>query len=158
MIYTSFYNSTIGKIILTSDGENLTGLYFEGQKNFPNLINATNNNNLQIFTDTKILLDRYFQGKEILIENIKLKPNGTDFQLRIWKELLKIPYGTTISYSEIAKNIGINSSRAIGNAVSKNPISIIIPCHRVIGKNGNLTGYAGGLDRKIQLLKIEKCL
>ena len=158
MIYTSFYNSILGKIILYSDGENLTGLYFEGQKNFPNIENTITNDNIKIFKDTKKWLDEYFKGKAPSIKNILIKPTGTEYQRKVWNELIKIPYGQTVSYSAIANIIGTKSSRSIGTAVSKNPISLIIPCHRVIGKNGELTGYAGGLDKKIQLLKIEKLL
>lgn len=158
MIYTSFYNSILGKIILYSEGENLTGLYFEGQKNFPKIENVITDNNIKIFKDTKKWLDEYFKGENPTIKNLSIKPNGTEFQLKVWQKLTEIPYGQTVSYSEIANILETKSSRAIGNAVSTNPISIIIPCHRVIGKDGKLTGYAGGLDKKIQLLKIEKCL
>ena len=101
-------------------------------------------------------LDEYFEGKRTTF-SLPLNPKGTPFQKRVWKELIKIPYGKTVSYQQIAENLGNkNLTRAVGGANNKNPIIILIPCHRVIGKNGNLTGFACGVDIKEKLLKLEK--
>lgn len=163
MLYKSIYNSPIGKITLASDGENLVGAWIEGQKYFANSTKEELhlNNNPEIFQNTKIWLDKYFQGQQPDIKSLSLAPSGSDFRQSVWKILCEIPYGQTTTYGEIAKQIatekGLNkmSAQAIGGAVGHNPISIIIPCHRVIGSNGNLTGYAGGIDLKIILLKHE---
>lgn len=166
MIYSTIYDSPIGKITLASDGENLVGAWIEGQKYFANSINEEiySNDNLEIFTKTKAWLDKYFQGLQPDIKSLPLSPYGSDFRQAVWKILCKIPYGQTTTYGEIARQIakqkGLSkmSAQAIGDAVGHNPISIIIPCHRVIGTNGSLTGYAGGLDLKIKLLKHEGVL
>ena len=143
------FKSFIGKLKIKTDGNAIAELSltkdelssFECDKLIQNAINE---------------LDEYFQGKRTCF-SLPLNPKGTEFQQRVWRELIKIPYGKTISYSELAKNIGNkNAQRAVGGANNKNPIMIFIPCHRVIGKNGSLTGYAGGLDIKQQLLEIEK--
>ena len=163
MIYKTYYNSPIGKLLLTSDGENLTGLWIEDQKHYLYKINEQliTNDDLEIFKQVKNWLDKYFNGEKVSINNLKLKPNGTKFQIEVWKILSDIPYGKVITYKEIAQIIApkLNkermSAQAVGGAVGHNPISIIIPCHRVIGNNGNLTGYAGGIDKKIKLLQIE---
>ena len=159
MNYMCKYESPIGKIILVSDGENLTGLWFEGQKYFLNLI-TEQKCNLEIFKKTKKWLDIYFSGKEPE-EEIPINFYGTDFRVKVWNILKEIPYGNVITYGEIAKRLAFEkgmkkmSAQAVGAAVSHNPISIIVPCHRVIGNNNNLTGYAGGIDKKIKLLEIE---
>ena len=163
MIYKTYYNSPIGNLLLTSDGENLIGLWIEGQKHYLYKINEQliTNDDLEIFKQVKNWLDKYFNGEKVNINNLKLKPNGTKFQIEVWKILSAIPYGKVITYKEIAQIIApkLNkermSAQAVGGAVGHNPISIIIPCHRVIGNNGNLTGYAGGIDKKIKLLQIE---
>lgn len=158
MIYTSFYNCILGKIILASDGKNLTGIIFNEKNHYSYLKDAQNKDDLEIFKRTKNWLDKYFKGENPPVKEIPVKPNGTEFQQKVWRELKNIPYGKTVSYGFIADKLNIKSARAVGNALNKNPIAIIIPCHRVIGKNGKLTGYAGGLNRKEQLLKIEKIL
>lgn len=110
----------------------------------------------KIFTDALLQLDAYFKG-ELTRFDLKLNAQGTDFQKRVWQELEKIPYGETISYGELAKRMGNpKASRAVGMANGKNPISIIVPCHRVIGKDGSLTGFGGGIDVKKTLLELEK--
>lgn len=165
MIYISKYSSPIGEITMASDGECLTGLWFDGQKYFGNNSDIDNSaeKELSVFEETKKWLDIYFTGdKPNFAPCIKL--NGTDFQLMVWDVLLKIPYGEVITYKDIAyqiarqKGIAHMSAQAVGSAVGHNPISIIVPCHRVIGSNGSLTGYAGGLDKKEYLLKLEKAL
>lgn len=154
-IYKTTYLSPIGNIILGSDGEALVGLWLVGQKYlFGKYKELEIDDSLEIFNETKLWLDEYFKGNNPQI-TMKLKPEGTEFQKRVWKELENIPYGKTVTYGYIAGKLGIRSGQAVGSSVGKNPISIIIPCHRVIGKNNTLTGYAGGVDKKLILLKLE---
>ena len=159
MEYMCKYNSEIGNIIIVSDGENLTGLWFEGQKYFLNLFDE-HEEELEIFEKTKKWLDIYFEGKQPDF-SIPVLFSSTEFRVKVWNILKEIPYGEVITYGDIAKRIakekGIKkmSAQAVGSAVSHNPISIIVPCHRVIGNNNNLTGYAGGLDKKKRLLELE---
>lgn len=162
-MYKTEINSPLGTLTLTSDGENLTGLFIENQKYFLNgMTDLIQNDNLEIFNKTKAWLEKYFKGENPSINELKLSPSGTEFQKIVWSCLLNIPYAKTITYKElgkvVAKKLGKNSmsSQAIGGAVGHNPISIIIPCHRVIGTNGTLTGYAGGIEKKAYLLKLEK--
>ena len=157
MQYTHTYKSPLGKILLATDDEGLTGLWFEGQKYFANNLDAEHEEKLTpVLEHVALWLDEYFAGK-----NPNFTPSlhitGTDFQVKVYKTLLQIPYGHTITYSELADKLS-TSPRAIGGAVALNSISIIIPCHRVVGSNGNLTGYAGGIDRKQKLLALEKAL
>lgn len=157
MRYRTEYDSPLGRITLASDGENLTGLWFEGQKYYmAKWEDAVFCEELAVFCSVKIWLNEYFNGKNPSIETIPLKPEGTEFQKRVWMELLKISYGGTTTYGAIGKALGIKSGQAVGGAVGRNPISILIPCHRVVGKGGALTGYAGGVERKRDLLKLEK--
>ncbi len=162
MLYQTQYNSPIGKILLVSNEQYLIGLWIEGQKYFANTIK---NQEIKyeltpVLKETTIWLDNYFQGKNPNLKTLSLLPNGSEFQKNVWDILCTIPYGKTMTYGEIAnllskKKHGKVSAQAVGNAVGHNPISIIIPCHRVVGKDGNLTGYAGGIDKKIKLLKLE---
>ena len=161
-MFKSYFLSPIGNIIIITDYTNLCGLYFENQKNFPNNIDELEeNNNLDIIKLIKCWLDNYFDKKNPQINNLPLKLNGSKFNQEVWKILKTIPYGQTTTYSEIAKKVALKlnkekmSARAVGNAVAHNPISIIIPCHRVLGKNNKITGYAGGIDKKIKLLQLE---
>lgn len=157
-MYATDYSSPIGDILIVSDGEAVCGVYFHGQKYFPSQDDLIKNDDLTIFTIVKRWLDDYFNGENPKI-SFKLNPQGSWFRLKVWKILSEIPYGETRSYGDIAREISPTmSAQAVGGAVGHNPISIIIPCHRVIGSNGKLTGYAGGLDRKIELLKLEKIL
>ena len=156
MDFTTHYHSPIGSITLASDGNALSGLWFEGQKHFPATLaaEAVVNPDLPVFVETHRWLDRYFAGKRPdFIPPIA--PQGTPFRQKVWKILLNIPYGKTMTYGEIARRIGCHSPQAVGNAVGHNPVSIIIPCHRVVGADGSLTGYAGGLERKTWLLQME---
>lgn len=163
MLYIAWYKSPLGKILLASDGENLVGLWLEGQKYFFKGFgdHITIKDDLEIFVKTKKWLDMYFSKEKTQIKDLKLAPKGSNFRKNVWKILCDIPYGKTTTYGDIANKIAkiMNkdkmSAQAIGNAVGHNPISIIIPCHRVVGKDGNLTGYAGGIDKKIELLKLE---
>jgi len=173
MVYTSFL-SPLGTMFMTSDGHALTGLWFEGQINSPfsysnsqrSIINlkSSYNETLELhsllFQQTIEWLNAYFHGKP-LQGMPPLAPNGSDFRKAVWKELLTIGWGQTSTYGEIAKHIGQQrgnqsmSAQAVGNAINHNPISILIPCHRVIGSDGHLTGYAGGIDKKQWLLRHE---
>ena len=145
------FESPIGKIFIAGDGESLTGLWFENQNFFPK--NLGDEIDLEVFDQTIDWLEIYFSGKNPEFTP-RIKIEGTDFQKKVWKYLHQIPSGKVETYGNIAKNLK-TSARAIGNAVAKNPISIIVPCHRVIGANGKLTGYAGGIDRKNFLLELE---
>lgn len=164
MVYKHLYISQLGGITLAGNNESLTGLWFDGQKFFPHkLISESIESVLPIFTQTCNWLDIYFSGRiPDFIPPISL--NTTPFRKAVYDILLTIPYGQTMTYGEIANIIaeqnGVErmSAQAVGGAVGHNPVSIIIPCHRVVGADGRLTGYAGGLDRKIELLKLEKAL
>ena len=155
MVYTCKYKSLIGDILLAADEIGLTGLWFEGQKYFANTLPED-----YVQQETKILTDVYFSGEEPKFTP-PLHPTSSVFRQEVWKILLQIPYGQTITYGEIARRIAVMkntsqmSAQAVGGAVGHNEISIIIPCHRVVGTNGSLTGYAGGIDKKISLLKLE---
>lgn len=143
------YNSIIGDIFISADENFLLSVQFVNH----NFIENKENN---IIRQTIKQLDEYFRGKRKKFE-LPLNPNGTEFQKKVWLQLMNIPYGKTATYKDIATLIGnTNASRAVGNANNKNPIAIIIPCHRVIGSNNKLTGYAGGLDKKEKLLNLEK--
>lgn len=161
MNYLSTYQSPIGEISIASDGENIIGLWIKDQKYFASTLKKeVKEKELEVFKLAKRWLDSYFSGEEPKVE-LPLKLEGSEFRQSVWKILCKIPYGKVITYGDIAKQIkketGKNmSGQAVGGAVGHNPISIIIPCHRVVGSNGSLTGYAGGIDKKIYLLKSEK--
>jgi O-6-methylguanine DNA methyltransferase len=157
------YTSRLGDILLASDGENLIGLWFESQKYYGGDIKdkMTQNNDLPVFTSTKAWLDRYFGGEKPDISGLPFAPRGGKFRQSVWDILCEIPYGECITYGDIARELAAKSGKAsmsaqaVGGAVGHNPISIIIPCHRVVGSGGSLTGYAGGIDKKIELLKLE---
>lgn len=163
MIYTSTYDSPFGSLFLASDDIGLTGLWFDGQKYFADSIRreTTTAQETELFSQTKHWLDLYFSGKKPDFLPPLHPQTSSDFRKAVWKILLTIPYGHTMTYGEIAKQLakenGISkmSAQAVGGAVGHNPISIIIPCHRVVGSNGSLTGYAGGIDKKIKLLTLE---
>ena len=165
MINTLNYISPLGDILLVCENEKLIGAWFEGQKYYlDNISGDLVEKEDDILSKTKDWLDRYFDGEKPLINELDLAPKGTSFRREVWKILCEIPYGETTTYkdiaSKIAKNQGIEqmSAQAIGGAVGHNPLSIIIPCHRVIASNGKLTGYAAGLDKKIFLLKHENAI
>ena len=161
--YKTTIESPIGKITLGSDGERLVGLWTEGQRYFGDTVPSEMlpNDNLDVFTITKGWLNRYFNGKKPLISELPLAPIGGEFRQTVWKMLTEIPYDEVVTYGELAQKIarqrGIErmSAQAVGGAVGHNPISIIIPCHRVVGANGNLTGFAGGIQMKLKLLQHE---
>ena len=163
MLYTSHYASPLGGMTLVSDGTALVGLYFDGQKYAAQGLDATRTQkNLLIFEEARRWLDVYFSGRKPDFTP-PTAPAGTAFQQSVWEILRTIPYGQTVTYGAIARRIEQNtgcrmSAQAVGGAVGRNPISILIPCHRVIGADGSLTGYAGGLDKKAYLLRIEEIL
>ena len=143
------YNSIIGDIFISADENFLLSVQFVNH-------NFIENQENKIIRQTIKQFDEYFRGKRKKFE-LPLNPKGTEFQKKVWLQLMKIPYGKSATYKDIATLIGdSNASRAVGNANNKNPIAIIIPCHRVIGSNNKLTGYAGGLDKKEKLLNLEK--
>ena len=161
MQYTTFYESPIGRMLLAADDAGLTGLWFEGQKYFARCLDReTEEKELPVFAEAKRWLDIYFSGKEPDFTP-PLHFIGTDFQKEVWDILCAIPYGQTITYGaiadQIAKKRGLSrmSAQAVGGAVGHNNLSIIVPCHRVVGSDGSLTGYAGGIERKTFLLNLE---
>lgn len=158
-IYYDLHDSPTGELLLVSNGEALTDLHMTAGKYVPMISHDwVRDKALPLFTQTKCELDAYFQGK-LRAFTVSLAPRGTDFQKRAWIALTKIPYGETRTYGQQAQIVGQPSAvRAIGAANGKNPIGIIVPCHRVIGANGTLTGYAGGLHNKEFLLKLEGIL
>ena len=164
MLYnTSHYASPLGGMTLVSDGTALVGLYFDGQKYAAEGLDATHTQKtLPVFEEARRWLDVYFSGRKPDFTP-PTAPAGTAFQQSVWEILRTIPYGQTVTYGAIARRIEQNtgcrmSAQAVGGAVGRNPISILIPCHRVIGADGSLTGYAGGLDKKAYLLRIEEIL
>ena len=157
MMVKTDYASPLGTLTLASDGENLTGLWMAGQKYFAAGIptNLPVCDDLPVFLQARDWLDRYFSGERPLPGELPLAPQGSAFRQSVWRILCEIPYGQTVTYGEIAKRLSCKSAQAVGGAVGHNPISIIIPCHRVLGSDGSLTGYAGGAQKKIWLLAHE---
>ncbi len=161
MVYTCHYTSPLGGILLAADEIGLTGLWFDGQKYFARDLPAEHiDQQTPILTEAMRWLDIYFTGKEPDFVP-PLHPIGSEFRQAVWDILLQIPYGQTTTYGEIARQLAVQqglpkiSAQAVGGAVGHNEISIIIPCHRVVGTNGSLTGYAGGIDKKVKLLELE---
>lgn len=157
MKYKANYPSPIGNLTLISDGTNLTHIILEKESYYQNIKKeAKTNDNIEIFKQTKTWLDKYFNKEKPNIDNLKLKLEGTPFQIKVWNALKNISYGQTVTYGFVAQKINSKTSaRAVGGAIGHNPIPIIIPCHRVVGTNNNLTGFTGGIDVKIKLLKLE---
>ena len=161
MVYTCHYESQLGGILLAADEIGLTGVWFDGQKYFARELPAERTEmEMPILTETKRWLDVYFSGTEPDFLP-PLHPIGSTFRQEVWKLLLQIPYGKTVTYGELARQLAERrgfprmSAQAVGGAVGHNRISILIPCHRVVGTNGSLTGYAGGIDKKVKLLELE---
>lgn len=163
MYYSTTHSSPVGAITLASEGDNLVGLWLEGQKYFGDTMSKAvdEKDDVPIFYEVKKWLDRYFDGQKPAISELSLAPIGGEFRRNVWDILCHIPYGQTLTYGDIAKKMAVKmgkksmSAQAVGGAVGHNPISIIIPCHRVVGSNGSLTGFAGGIDKKIKLLESE---
>lgn len=160
-MYTCELNTPLGIMTASAENDALTGLWFRGQKYYPANSGAwINKPDYPVFIKLKLWLDEYFQGR-FSKPSFALKAQGTDFQMKVWSILERIPYGKTMTYGDIARELasimGVRSmsAQAVGGAVGHNPISILIPCHRVIGSDRRLTGYAGGIDKKSALLKLE---
>lgn len=161
MIFIQFYGSPLGALLLAADETGLTGAWFVGQKYFARgLVEERREVETPALAEAKRWLDIYFSGEN---PNFlpPLHPAGSQFQQDVWNILLEIPYGQTLTYGSIAKELAERrglpriSAQAVGGAVGHNPISVFIPCHRVVGTNGSLTGYAGGIDKKVRLLELE---
>lgn len=164
MDYYRTITSPLGDILLASDGSALTGLWFADSVACPkNVGSGMQETELPVFEQTEEWLRFYFSGQDPRFRP-KLSPHGTPFQMRVWSLLEAVPYGTTSTYGELSRilaqqmNRSRMSAQAVGNAVKHNPISLIIPCHRIIGSDGSLTGYAGGIERKRALLALEHAL
>lgn len=163
MYYSTICPSPVGELTLASDGEHLVGLWLAGQKYHGGTIREAmkENNDLPVFDATKDWLNRYFAGEKPALCDLPLAPIGGDFRQAVWAILRDIPYGEVLTYGDIAKEMAARmnrpsmSAQAVGGAVGHNPISIIIPCHRVVGSNGSLTGFAGGVATKVKLLELE---
>ncbi|MDR2901789.1 MAG: methylated-DNA--[protein]-cysteine S-methyltransferase [Lactobacillales bacterium] len=163
MYYSTHYPSPIGEITLACKDEKLVGLWMKGQKYHGDTIpeKMTQKDDCPVFMKTKKWLDRYFAGQKPSLSELPLAPIGGEFRQNVWDILCEIPYGTTLTYGDIAKKMAKKkgrktmSAQAVGGAVGHNPISIIIPCHRVVGSNGSLTGFSAGIRTKIKLLELE---
>lgn len=159
MDYTAHYMSPLGGLTMASDGTALIGLWFDNQRFHALCLSPEHEErpNLPLFEDVRRWLDAYFSGlKPEFTPPLTLR--GTDFQKLVWNKLLEIPYGCTVTYGDIAHRLGCRSAQAVGGAVGHNNISLIIPCHRVVGADGSLTGYAAGIDKKRRLLQLESGL
>ena len=162
MVSTCHYDSPLGGILLAADETGLTGLWFSGQKYFARGLPAERTErSTPVLTEAKRWLDLYFSGREPDFIP-PLHPAGSAFRRAVWQILLQVPYGQTITYGEIARQLAEKrglarmSAQAVGGAVGHNEVSVIIPCHRVVGTNGSLTGYAGGIGKKVRLLELER--
>ncbi len=163
MYYRTTCPSPVGLMTLACDGDRLVGLWLEGQKYHGGTVpgEMAENSDMPVFRDAIKWLDSYFTGEKPAVSELPLAPVGGAFRRGVWDILRGIPYGEVITYGEIAKQMAAKmgkdsmSGQAVGGAVGHNPISIIIPCHRVVGSNGSLTGYAGGIQTKIKLLRLE---
>ncbi|HFU4459339.1 TPA: methylated-DNA--[protein]-cysteine S-methyltransferase [Streptococcus suis] len=156
MYVKTIYHSPLGAMSLVATDKGLRGAWFEGQKYFERgLAEPTLLGSHPILDQTSLLLDAYFLGEEVDFSSLPLETIGTEFQEKVWALLKEIPYGQTTSYGQLAQQLGLQSGQAIGGAVGRNPYAIIVPCHRVLNQKGQLTGYAGGLDKKSWLLQHE---
>jgi len=152
------YPSPLGTLTLRAEGEALTAVVIEGQQYAAlHLAGEGREQETPALKKARLWLDRYFAGERPDPAELTLSPAGTDFQKRVWRELAAIPYGETDTYGAIASRLG-SSARAVGSAVGRNPLSIVVPCHRVVAADGGLNGYAGGLDNKEKLLRLEGAL
>lgn len=162
MLYYKKAASPLGEITLRSDGEALTGLWFADDKHYgAKDIAGAALVDLDVFMQAEEWLAEYFAGREPKV-SVPLKLQGSEFQMQVWRLLQDIPYGRLVTYGDIAKKIAAQkglarmSAQAVGGAVGHNPLCVIVPCHRVVGANGSLTGYGGGMWRKVRLLELEK--
>lgn len=160
MLRQSRMHSPLGEMLLRAEGDALTGVYFVGQRHYPNDIlgdiDDAATGDAPLLAEAGAQLDAYFAGR-LERFSLPLAPPGSDFQRRVWQALGAIPYGERATYGELAHRLGLapGAARAVGTAVGRNPLSIVVPCHRVVGSKGALTGYAGGLERKRALLDLE---
>lgn len=159
---TTYDTGLIGKLTLASDGKSIIGCWFENDRLFGDTVDdpLIENDDVPVFDDARQWLDRYFRGEKPDIDDLPLNPNGSKFRHLVWGKLREIPYGATVTYGDIAHQLEFETgkrvaSQAVGGAVGHNPLCVIMPCHRVVGANGNLTGFGGGIDRKIKLLEHE---
>ena len=163
MIYTTRHHTPVGSILLAEKKGALIGLWIEGQKYFPSSFQeeTTEKDDSPVLQQTRQWLDRYFAGEKPSISELNIALAGSAFRRAVWQILCEIPYGETTTYGAISNTVAVKlgkehmSAQAVGGAVGHNPISIIIPCHRVVGTDGSLTGYAGGVDKKLKLLAFE---
>ncbi|MCK3942811.1 methylated-DNA--[protein]-cysteine S-methyltransferase [Streptococcus suis] len=156
MYVKNIYQSPLGPMSLVASDRGLRGAWFEGQKYFERgLDEKPVLGSHPILNSTRLLLDAYFSGEQVDFSDLPLEPVGTDFQEKVWRLLKEIPHGQTTNYGRLAQQLGLGSGQAVGGAIGRNPYSIIVPCHRVLNQKGQLTGYAGGLDKKIWLLQHE---
>lgn len=156
MTYYTYFSSPVGNITAVCRDGAITHLRLEGQREIP-LTQAARKDDEPVLLELRQWLEDYFAGKNPDAPSLPLVPSGTPFQMAVWEKLRQIPYGQTVTYGQIARSMGKErmSAQAVGQAVGRNPISILIPCHRVIGANGSLTGYDGGITKKITLLTLE---
>lgn len=154
-----FTPSSLGNVLLVANGDALCGVYFENQKYLPPIDPAWQEDDRSaVLRAARRELDQYFAGSRKVFD-LPLAPKGTSFQRAVWNAIAQVPWGETLTYAELASRAGHpGSARAAGAATGRNPLSIIVPCHRIVGSNGSLTGYAGGLDRKQKLLALERPL
>ncbi|HEL9634805.1 TPA: methylated-DNA--[protein]-cysteine S-methyltransferase [Streptococcus suis] len=156
MYVKTIYQSPLGAMSLVAGDKGLRGTWFEGQKYFERgLDERPVLGSHPVLNSTRLLLDAYFSSEQVDFSDLPLEPVGTDFQEKVWALLKEIPHGQTTSYGQLARQLGLGSGQAVGGAIGRNPYSIIVPCHRVLNQKGQLTGYAGGLDKKIWLLQHE---
>ncbi|MBQ7372056.1 MAG: methylated-DNA--[Blautia sp.] len=158
-----YYDSPVGRLLLSADGGAITGLWIEGQKYYADTLEPDSQETPEdpVLKAACAWLDRYFAGEKPPAKELPLAPKGSAFRQEVWKLLCEIPYGEVLTYGEISRRIARKnhretmSAQAVGQTVGHNPISILIPCHRVVGSSGSLTGYAAGIEKKIQLLELE---
>lgn len=158
MDYMRYFDSPLGRILLGSDGTFLTGLWFDGQEHYASTLGPVRKEAaLPVFSEAECWLDLYFSGRNPGFTPA-LALHGTPFRKAVWEILLSVPYGKTVTYSGLTELLSLPraSARAVGGAVAHNPVSLVVPCHRVVGAGGSLTGYAGGLSRKAKLLEMER--
>ena len=160
----TYHTTPLGRVMLAAKGDALAGLWIEGQKYFADGLKgeAWEQDDFPVFVQAKEWLDRYFAGEKPRISELKLEPAGSEFRKAVWEALCQIPYGEVVTYGELAQKMAVlhnrerMSAQAVGGAVGHNEVSIIIPCHRVVGTGGSLTGYAGGMEKKVALLELER--
>lgn len=164
MCYYYIYRSPVGELAIASNEENIIGLWLEGQRYYMDVLQGKDYQEKEtaVIKLAEEWLDRYFKGEKPKIKELPIEFIGSDFRKQVWTILCEIPYGKVITYGDIAKELARQkkiekmSAQAVGGAVGRNPISIIVPCHRVVGANGSLTGYSGGVKVKTKLLKLEE--